>query len=185
MRWHEVSTALHPIERQILSTLASKGRLDFDPLVRETGLKADQVRRAIEWLSTKKLVTVSESVRRSLQVVNATPPELALVARAGQAPRTPDQLKSEFSSPEEYSAAFGRAKAAGWVTVDQSVSPSVVRVVDIQGPRLLQSLLERVSNGINENFLSEKEVAFVADLLKRGILKRAEARTVTIETTKL
>lgn len=183
MRSHEVSTTLHPIERQILSVLAGKLRLDFGSLVVETGLKADQVRRAIEWLSTKKLVTASESVVRSLEVVNATPPELVLVARASQSPRTPDQLKSEFSSPEEYSAAFGRARAAGWITVDQSVSPPIVRVVDTQGPKLLQSLLKRLSSGIDEGSLSRQEVSFVADLVKRGILRRAEARTVTIEMT--
>jgi len=178
-----MSSALHPIERQILSVLASKRRLDFDSLLVETGLKADQVRRAIEWLSTKRLVSASESVVRSLEVVNATPPELVLVARASQSPKTPDQLRSEFSSPEEYSAAFGRARAAGWVAIDQSTSPPVVRVVDTQRPELLRLLLKRISSGVDEGSLSGQEVSLVADLVKRGILRRLEARTVTIAIT--
>jgi phenylalanyl-tRNA synthetase alpha chain len=176
-----MSSTLHPIERQILSALAGRRRLEFDSLVRETGLKADQVRRAIEWLSTKKLVSVSEFVTRRLQVLNATPPELNLVSLAAKAPMTPDQLKRGFSTPEEYSAAFGRARAAGWVILDQTTSPPVVKVVDASGPRFLQTLLERLAGGTEEGSLSGKELTLVSDLLRRGILKRTESRTVSVE----
>lgn len=180
-----MSSTLHPIEQRVLSALAGRGRLDFESLVKESELKPDQVRRAIEWLSTKKLIAVSETVRRSLDVVGSTPPELRLVAKAseGPAPKTPDQLKAGFD-PEEYSAAFGRARAAGWITIDQTTSPPVVRVVNSEGPKLVQSLMERVSRHVDENSLSEEEAKMAADLLRRGFLKRSEERQVSVEITR-
>ncbi|MDV3277815.1 MAG: phenylalanine--tRNA ligase subunit alpha [Nitrososphaerales archaeon] len=180
-----MSSTLHPIEQRVLSALASHGRLGFDSLVKESELKPDQVRRAIEWLSTKKLLAVSESVTRRLEVVGTTPPELTLVTRASQGPtpKTPDQLRADFS-PEEYSAAFGRARAAGWITIDQTTSPPVVRVVDSEGPKLLQSLMERISRQVDESSLSEEEAKMAGDLLRRGLLRRSEQRTVSVEITK-
>ena len=178
-----MSSTLHPIERRILSGLTKKRVQSFESLVGETALQPDQVRRAIEWLSTKKLVEVKESVTRKLVVLKATPPELALLDLAAKAPKTPDELRNGFPSAEEYSAAFGRAKAAGWVKVDSSVSPPVIRVMDDRGPRDLRNLMSRLSAGAEEGSLSEGEARTVADLLKRGILQRTESRTVTIEIT--
>ena len=50
--------ALHPIERKVLTSLAERGTLDFDSLVRASGLLPDQVRRSLEWLSSKRLAAV-------------------------------------------------------------------------------------------------------------------------------
>lgn len=179
-----MSSSLHPIEQRVLSALAGRGRLDFESLVKDSELKPDQVRRAIEWLSTKKLIAVSETVKRRLEVMGKTPPELALVTRASQGPvlKTPDQLRVDFG-PEEYSAGFGRAKAAGWITIDQTVSPPIVRVVDAEGPKRLQLLMERISRQGDESLLSEDEAKMAADLLRRGFLKRSEERQVSVEIT--
>jgi phenylalanyl-tRNA synthetase alpha chain len=52
--------ALHPIERSILRALANND-LNADSLAASTGLSIDQVRRGIEWLKFKNLVSISES----------------------------------------------------------------------------------------------------------------------------
>src|SRR5208337_2270050 len=126
-----MSTSLHPIERKVLVSLAREGRLGFEFLVSETGLKADQVRRSLQWLSSKGLVTIKEAEEESL-IIGHPPPELALVnaVAASPEPLTIDALKSRFASESEFSAAFGRARASGWVSLDQEHFPPVVRIAD-------------------------------------------------------
>jgi len=129
------------------------------------------------------MVEVSESVRRRISVAIKTPPELVLVTRAEAKRLTLEELKSAFASSEEFSASLGRARAAGWVTIDQTISPPVVKVVDSEGPRRLIELLKMVSGGADEGSLGGEDKKMVADLLKRGILKRNEERAVTIAIT--
>lgn len=177
-------STLHPIERRVLSALGRAGALDFDSLVKEADLHPDQVRRSLEWLSSKGLVQLKESTSRRLSVAVSTPPELLLVQRAGGTqPRTLEDLKRAFSSSEEFSAALGRARAAGWVSIDSSISPPVVRVVNPEGPEKLLALLELVSSGTDEGSLPADQARLAADLQKRGILKSNEAKSLSITIT--
>jgi phenylalanyl-tRNA synthetase alpha chain len=178
-----VSSSLHPIEQKILSTLAPLGSLPFESLVSETSLQEDQVRRALQWLTSKGLVSVAESVQGRLEVVR-DPPELALVRKVTDSPSplTVENLKGEFSSPEEFSAAFGRARSSGWIALELEGTP-VVRVADPRGPEALRALLESVSAGKEETSLPRDQAALIPDLLKRGILRRVENRRTSITIT--
>jgi phenylalanyl-tRNA synthetase alpha chain len=169
----------------VLSALARVKALDFDSLVKESGLLADQIRRSLEWLSSKKLVEVKESVTRRLTVATMSPPELQLVQRVSQAPKPPTlaELTKTFSSGEEFSAALGRARSAGWITVDSSFSPPVVRVINADGPKMLRELLESISKGAAEDSLNSKQREISKDLVKRGILEYEEERTVSVSIT--
>jgi predicted ArsR family transcriptional regulator len=113
-----MSTSLHPLEQKILATLTPAGRMTFEALVGATALNEDQVRRALQWLSSKGLVTIAESAQSRLEVARR-PPELELFRKVTESTRllTVEDLKEEFASPEEFSAAFGRARSAGWVKV--------------------------------------------------------------------
>ena len=179
-----MSTSLHPIERKVLASLARKGRLGFESLVSETGLKADQVRRSLQWLSSKGLVTITEAEEESL-VIGHPPPELALVNAVAESPKplTIDALKSRFSSESEFSAAFGRARASGWVSLDQEHSPPVVRIADREGPRSLNSIMASVSRGADEASFSDAERAILAELVRRGVLQKSTVRTSSISIT--
>jgi len=176
-------TSLHPIERRVLSALGTK-TLDFESLVSASGLKPDQVRRSIEWLSSKKLVEVSESVNSRLKVEGKTPPELTLFEQVSNSltPQTMQALKEGFSN-EEFSAALGRARSSHWITIDGSVSPAVVKVADRQAPTSLRSLLDSISSGAEEATLDSGQRTMVSDLLRRGILSRVERRSVSVSAT--
>jgi phenylalanyl-tRNA synthetase alpha chain len=180
-------TALHPIERRVLSSLVKAEAFDFDSLVNESKLLPDQVRRSLEWLSSKKLAEVRETVSRRLLVGSTSPPELSLVRRISESPAPPTlaELKRSFSSDEEFSAALGRARAAGWVAVDSSTSPPVVKVIDSEGPKMLVQLLESVLAGAEEESLSPRQKELASDLVKRGILSRKEEKSLSVSITRL
>ena len=180
---HGMSSSLHPLERKILSSLAAPGSLPFESLVTVAAVQKDQARRALQWLASKGLVTINDSRESRLEVVRI-PPELALATRISESPipLTVDQLRSTFESAEEFSAAFGRARGAGWVRVDGK-APPVVRLADSKGPEVLQSLVEAVREGTGEEGLTADQAALAADLLRRGVLRRAETRTTSVTIT--
>jgi len=178
-----MSSTLHPLERKILTNLATLGSLSFDSLVSATGLQEDQARRALQWLSSKGLVAIREDRHSKLEVVRK-PPELVLMARITGAPGpvSLQDLKVQFDSPEEFSAAFGRARGSGWIEVEGGVPPTVA-VADPKGPETLNLLLESVSAGTEEAALPQAQVTLVADLLKRGVLRRVESRVTSVSIT--
>ncbi len=179
-----MSTSLHPIERKVLASLAREGGLGFESLVNETGLKTDQVRRSLQWLSSKGLVTIKEAEEESL-AIGHSPPELTLVNAVAESPEplTIDALKSKFVSESEFSAAFGRARASGWVSLDQVCSPPVVRLADRDGPGVLNSIMASVSRGADEASFPDAERAVLAELVRRGVLKKSTVRTSSISIT--
>ena len=178
-----MSSSLHPIEQKILSVLASAGSISFESLVEASSLQEDQVRRALQWLSSKGLLSIGESVQTRLEVVRS-PPELELFKKVSEASHllSVEDLKDEFSSPQEFSAAFGRARGSGWIRVDGEAVPGVW-IVDSKGPEGLRSLLDSLSAGKGESELSAAQASLVPDLVRRGILKRTESRRTTVEAT--
>jgi phenylalanyl-tRNA synthetase alpha chain len=176
-------SSLHPLERKILSALADAGALPFESLVETSAVQEDQARRALQWLASKGLVTITDSRQSRLEVVRS-PPELALITRVSESPTPPsvDQLRAMFESAEEFSAAFGRARASGWIRVEGK-APAVVRVVDSSGAGALRSLLEAVREGKGEGELEPDQRAMASDLLKRGVLRRLETRTTSVAIT--
>ncbi|MGP8057485.1 MAG: phenylalanine--tRNA ligase subunit alpha [Nitrososphaerales archaeon] len=179
-----MSTSLHPIERKALASLAREGRLSFEALVSKTGLKTDQVRRSLQWLSSKGLVTIKEAEVESL-IIGHPPPELTLVNVVVESPEplTIDALKSKFASESEFSAAFGRARASGWVSLDQGQSPPVVRIADRDGPRALGSIMASVLRGADEASFSDAERTVLVELVKRGVLRKSTVRNSSISIT--
>jgi len=177
-------SSLHPIERKVLSALGVR-TLNFDALVSASGLNPDQIRRSIEWLSSKGLAKVTEHKSSSLSVRVQIPPELSLFDRVSRSdrPQTLRSLKAGFKSDQEFSAALGRARSSGWITIDASASPPVAKAADSSAPSRLRSLLDSISSGADESTLDTEQRAMVSDLLKREILARVEQRTVEIAAT--
>ena len=157
--------------------------MSFEALVGATALSEDQVRRALQWLSSKGLVSITDAVQSHLELVRR-PPELELFRKVTESSHllTVDDLKEGFSSPQEFSAAIGRARSAGWVKVEGEALPAVW-VVDPKGPDVLNSLLESVSSGRKENELSPEQSALVPDLVKRELLRRVGTRSTTVAIT--
>ena len=53
--------AFHPIEQSILRSLSDNDYVRVDSLVASTGLSIDQIRRGVEWLKFKNLISIKES----------------------------------------------------------------------------------------------------------------------------
>ncbi len=123
---------------------------------------------------------ISEERRTKIELVRQ-PPELALFSKVSAAATPPslEDLRAEFESPEEFSAALGRARSSGWIKVEGGAPPRL-RVADSKGPEVLKSLLASVSAGIEESNLPADQAGLVADLLKRGALRRIESRSTTV-----
>ena len=175
--------SLHPLERQILAALSLNRTLSFETLVSQTRLKEDQVRRALQWLSSKGMVAISESTETRLRVARL-PPELRLVELLARTPepQTIDSLRNRFESPGEFSAAFGRAKASGWVSLGGEDRPTV-RLTASNGSKDLTDLLELVRRGTKLEELQRDRRAQLDDLLKRGLVTRVDATTTTVSLT--
>jgi phenylalanyl-tRNA synthetase alpha chain len=180
-----MSSSLHPIERKVLAVLADGRARDFDSIVKTSGLHPDQARRSVEWLTSKSLVHVSGKMSSKLEATGKIPPELLLTETVGRSTNPPSlqSLKNAFTSGDEFSAALGRAKAAGWVAVDQTTSPAVVRVADFESSEALRALIADIHAGKKEGALDGWGRRTVSDLLKRGILKRIEIRVVQVCAT--
>lgn len=178
-----MSASLHPIELKILGALAPVDSMSFRALVSATALSEDQLRRALQWLSSKNLVSITESEVSKLELVHR-PPELNLVRMVLESNSllTVGDLRARFASAEEFSAAFGRARSAGWIKVEGEEAP-MVRVTDPNGPETLNSLIESVSAGKGASELPRGEADFLPDLLKRGILRRVKMRSVSVAAT--
>ncbi len=177
-----MSSSLHPLEQKILTALVTGGPMSFEALVGATGLNEDQVRRALQWLSSKRLVAIAEAVQSKTEVARR-PPELDLFQKvaASPAPLPLDRLRADFSA-EEFSAALGRARSAGWVRIEGEPNTSL-RVSDPAGPEKLDALLEAISAGRVEQDLPQDQASLIPDLLKRGVLRRTENRSTTVEIT--
>jgi phenylalanyl-tRNA synthetase alpha chain len=180
-----LSSPLHPIEVKVLDGLNGKDWVEFSHLVAESGLQADQVRRSIEWLSSKSLIEVKESLQSELVVSDFNPPELAIVdalAKA-QGPVGMDDLKRSFSSSEEFSAGLGRARSSGWIAVRQGPNGQVVLPVNLEAPQALKNLLDEIHKGVHEADLPPSSSALLGDLLKRGLLRRTVRKTTSVKIT--
>ena len=177
-------TSLHPIEKRILSVLQEGGRLNFDSLVEKTSLNPDQVRRALQWLSTKKLVNVSETEENRLLASGEPPPELKLVDRLVSSPNPLkiSELRAGFQNQEEFSAAFGRARSLGWIGIGSGRDP-VVKLSNPEGPARLRTLLEAVSLEKEPEEIDDQQKDLISDLLKRGTLRREHKTEVWVELT--
>lgn len=175
-----ISAPLHPIEKKVLASLAVSGSSEFHSLVAAAGLSEDQVRRALQWLSSKGLVEIMETSKSKLEV-RETPSELVLVEKLRSAPAglTVSELKKSSASEAEFSAAFGRARGGHWLKLEGST----VKLDDPTGSEELKSLIQRVSEGAEEGGLSAEQQRLVRDLLKRRILTRAESRLTTVSIT--
>lgn len=180
-----MSSTLHPLERRALITLRRAGSLSFDNLVKESGMDADQVRRALQWLVSKGMVKIRES--RSVFIRKAeSPPELHLleVLRESKEGMPLAELRQRFDTPERFSAAFGRARAAGWVSVGSDPSQKVTLVND-SGSASLSTIMTMAQEGREEQELEPRLRELLPDLMKRGLITRIESVDTTATITEV
>jgi phenylalanyl-tRNA synthetase alpha chain len=171
---------LHPIEKSLLERLAISDRISVEKLVEMSDLSIDQVRRGIEWLKFKKLVS---SADRSFTVISLGVigfkaakeglPERRLVNTIEKGNKTmASVLKSGILRSDELNAAIAVAKRNHWIEFAQMQNEDKIFIVTAAAhylsseEKLLQKLVKLDNNSIEVSELThEEKQAF--DLLKR------------------
>jgi len=123
-----MSQVLHPIEQKILKTLIEKQNLTPQELSDKTQLSIDQIRRGIEWLRLKDLISIQEIEKnfvtlgpRGIEASEKGLPERLLVDYVKSLPistctleEARNQLKAEFN------AAIANARKNGWIEISEN-----------------------------------------------------------------
>src|SRR5215218_6824009 len=115
--------AIHPIERSILNSLSKNDHVGAHSLTASTGLSIDQIRRGIEWLKFKNLISIEES---SIQRVFAAPEGIAASQKGLPERRLVNSLKegkvtisevlaSGAIKNEEINPAIAEARRNQWI----------------------------------------------------------------------
>jgi phenylalanyl-tRNA synthetase alpha chain len=115
--------ALHPIERIILKALSNSEPASVERLAEATGLEIDQVRRGVEWLKFKNLITLDESSTFIISLaaggqtaVQSGLPERKLVNAIKEGKSTMAEiLASGRLKNDEVNAAVAAAKRNKWI----------------------------------------------------------------------
>jgi phenylalanyl-tRNA synthetase alpha chain len=175
--------ALHALEIRVLR--AFEGResdvLRDDTLPDLIGLGAGQVRRAVEWLLSKSLLSVEEeetAVTVSLtdlgrQYSQSGTPESVLLTRAEADEVTlADLQKDETFDRGEWGSAFGGLRKDGVVDVDGST----IRVVDASKAAFLREMLPTALFGRFEEEGEEVSLSAFDDSVRAYIDEAARGR---------
>ena len=165
--------AFHPIERTILSSLSKNVHVGAHSLAASTGLSIDQIRRGIEWLKFKNLISIEES---STQRVFAAPEGIAASQKGLPERRLVNSLKegkvtiSEVLASgdiknEEINAAIAGARRNQWIQlVEGKMVPTPLTAKKSPEEMFIENLK---GGGIEISKLTEEEKRVLEQLKKR------------------
>jgi phenylalanyl-tRNA synthetase alpha chain len=173
------SIQLHPIEKSLLERLANSDHISVEKLVETSNLSVDQVRRGIEWLKFKKLIssvdkfyTVISLGSNGLEAGKKGLPERRLVNAIKKGNKTVTAvLKSGFLEQDEINAAIAVAKRNHWIQFTQLQDRGKLFILTAEADflsseeKLLQKLA-KLNNGVEVSELTSEEKQAI-DLLKR------------------
>ncbi len=178
-------TPLHALELKVLSALKGGTWVEFDSLVSATALGPDQLRRTLEWLSSKSYIEQDQTVESKTVSTSVDVPELRLFKLLRQTGHESslDDLKKAFGSSHEFSAALGRARGAKWIEVASEGGKTLVRLTNSNGPAKLEELITRLSAGVSEESVTPEWRELLSDLVRRGLARKVEHRATRIRAT--
>lgn len=169
---------LHVLERRFLLSLIRKGGGLLEDVASRVNMSMDQARRAVEWLRSKGMIKVEEKVHHKIEILEEGKraleqglPERRLVEILkklnGEAKL--DELSKAFdSTPQEFSAAFGYAKAKGWISTSSIEGKVIVRLLRSDQEFVEESLLREISEKrLFFEELSEEKKKAVNELMRR------------------
>src|SRR5919199_3675969 len=174
--------ALHPIEQAILKALAANKNssndneyIHIDLIAANTGLSIDQVRRGIEWLKFKNLISISESSSAAKVYLAAEGaqakinglPERRLVNAVKEGNGTIGEiLASGAIRNEEVNAAIAGARRNQWIQLSEG---KMVTTNLAEEKSLEESFLEKLhdSNGRDVRELTDEEKKVLEQLKRR------------------
>ena len=182
--------AFHPIERTILNSLSKNVHVGAHSLAASTGLSIDQIRRGIEWLKFKNLISIEES---STQRVFAAPEGIAASQKGLPERRLVNSLKegkvtiSEVLASgdiknEEINAAIAGARRNQWIQlVEGKMVPTPLTAKKSPEEMFIENLK---GGGIEISKLTEEEKRVLEQLKKRpNYIDIKEERELRISLT--
>lgn len=163
--------ALHPIERSILRALANNDSR-AESLATTTGLSIDQVRRGIEWLKFKSLISINESYRSTVRLapggtaaVASGLPERRLANAVKEGKSTiGEALASGAIKNDEINAAIAGARRNQWVQLVEGKMQATA-LAEKQSPE--EVLLGKLGSAVDAAQLTEEERRTLEQLKKR------------------
>ena len=165
--------ALHPIELSILNSLSNNDHVGAHSLAANTGLSIDQIRRGIEWLKFKNLISIEESstqrvflASEGVEAAKKGLPERRLVnSLKGGKVTISEVLASAAINNEEINAAIAGARRNQWIQlVEGKMVPT--RLTDNKSPE--ETLIENLkTGGVQVSTLTEEEKRVLEQLKKR------------------
>jgi phenylalanyl-tRNA synthetase alpha chain len=181
--------ALHPIERALLKALSSIQISSIESLSRDAGLDIDQVRRGVEWLKFKRLVSVNESISAQISLsesavksVESGLPERRLVRAIQEGMTMVDEIVTAGILPkEEANAAVSAAKRNGWIQFGEGGKMTIAKAEESPEERLLKKLR---ASALDLSTLEEDEKTAYGLLAKRpDYVQRKEIKDVRVSLT--
>lgn len=165
---------LHPIESKILKVLGSSTSIDLQELAEKSDLSIDQVRRGVEWLKAKNLVSTEEKEDLSyflgdlgkLTVRNGLP-ERRLVESIKRAGGSEEISRISRTFGAEFAAALGVAKKNDWLKVHEG---KLVLTKESENREPEEDVLEKIAGegSPSKERLVDSEVAIIQSLRKRN-----------------
>ncbi|MDQ3967883.1 MAG: phenylalanine--tRNA ligase subunit alpha [Thermoproteota archaeon] len=166
--------AFHPIERSILNSLSNNDHVGAHSLAASTGLSIDQIRRGIEWLKFKNLISIEESstqrvfvASEGIEAAKKGLPERRLVNSLKEGKVTISQvLASGAIKNEEINAAIAGARRNQWIQlVEGKMVPTPLAAKKSPEETFIENL-KRGGGGVEISKLTEEEKP-VLELLKK------------------
>jgi len=171
--------------------LATTGHVSLSELSKLSGLSIDQLRRGIEWLRSKQLISVQES---DLQLFSLGEEGKVMVKQGLPERRLVDLVKKSGGSEiiraaskhlgNEFAIALGNAKKNGWLRVENN---KIFLWKDYDNREREEDVLEKIAGegGISRADLTSDDLEAISSLKKRqeGFVKETHDKTVTVGIT--
>jgi phenylalanyl-tRNA synthetase alpha chain len=164
--------AFHPIERSILNSLSNNDHVGAHSLAASTGLSIDQIRRGIEWLKFKNLISIEESstqrvfvASEGIEAAKKGLPERRLVNSLKEGKVTIlEVLASGAIKNEEINAAIAGARRNQWIQlVEGKMVPTPLTAK--KSPE--ETFIENLKRGVEISKLTEEEKRVLEQLKRR------------------
>jgi phenylalanyl-tRNA synthetase alpha chain len=164
--------AFHPIERLILKSLSNSDDVRAESLVTSTGLSLDQIRRGVEWLKFKNLISIKESSTQrvflafeGMAAAKNGLPERRLTNSLKEGKTTiTEVLASGAIKNEEINAAIAGARRNQWI---QLVGGKMVPTSFTAKHSPEETFIENLKGGVEISKLTEEEKRILEQLKKR------------------
>jgi phenylalanyl-tRNA synthetase alpha chain len=165
--------AFHPIELSILNSLSNNDHVGAHSLAASTGLSIDQIRRGIEWLKFKNLISIEESstqrvflASEGMEAAKKGLPERRLVNSLKEGKVTISEvLASAAINNEEINAAIAGARRNQWIQlVEGKMVPTRLTANKSPEEKLIENLQ---TGGVRVSTLTEEEKRVLEQLKKR------------------